>query len=90
LAFGMTGVVGTVAPTPAAAQRCGQAPNCNNTHGDARRHCLARRAHAEADCQARGRGDARGNPGKGPRYRRCKQTEESFDFDEATTYRKDC
>jgi hypothetical protein len=77
--------------TTAHAQRCGHAPTCVGLHGDRLETCMGQRAKAEADCQLHGRGDARGNPGPGPKYRKCKDTASEYGVDSATTnYRDDC
>ena len=88
-------VIGT-SVTPASAQRCGQAPNCNGLRGARWDMCQARRAEAEADCQRRGVGYESGRHrvrGAGPKYRKCKnfarQLRNDAQFDEATSMR-DC
>jgi hypothetical protein len=77
--------------TTAHAQTCGHAPKCAGLHGDRLETCMGQRAKAEADCQLHGRGDARNNPGPGPKYRKCKDTAARYGVDSATTnYDDDC
>jgi len=90
-ALTLTSFVGPGAITTASAQRCGHAPTCAGLHGNRLETCMGQRAKAEADCQLHGRGDARNNPGRGPKYRKCKDTASEYGVDSATTnYRDDC
>lgn len=86
------------AVTPASARvHCGQAPSCRGLHGRRWDLCQAKRADAEADCQARGVGRESGRHrvrGRGPKYRKCKNFARELrnggaELDEATSMR-DC
>lgn len=80
--------------TPAAAKvRCNEAPTCDGLHGQDRSDCQADRAEAEADCQARGLGDARGDRGHGPKWQDCKDKAAKLrgaSPNGRTTYKNDC
>jgi len=98
LAVLTTLAVGTPAGvTPAAAQQCGYAPNCDGLRGEDRRQCQADRAAAEADCQlhdTRPHGDARNDPGPGQKHQDCLDKAEKLRgaprYGRPTTYAGDC
>ena len=86
LSMGGSGEIST-----AHAQTCGHAPKCAGLTGARLDTCMGQRANAEADCQRRGLGDARGNAGPGPKYRKCKDTAAKYGVDSATTtFEDDC